>query len=370
MKASDSCKIQPPDTKAQKLNNDPITIKKIKLKHLDEFARNSLSDPAYGDVAPISLLRAKSQSQNPQAEPDDIALLAALRENRCVGYHGLLPGLLNNKDRVSKIYWLVTFYLDAAARGQGYGKQLVAEIQKENVDLVTTGITAAAAGVYRSAGFKQLAELPYFQLRPDNTGIYTTVLQNLKSREKEFTSKSINQLTQNVETATARQDSMISFQRDIKTINWMIDNPWVVSRQDARRDVNHYYFSRVRDLFKFFALEIFAPDGIARKGYLVLSISRNKNRTTIKILDYNFYDSKDRFIAGYFAMKYAAEYRADRLEYPVGLATILGDQAGFKHRVKRKKRLYLFYPKSHDSPLTGLAKKIELNYCDSDTAFT
>jgi GNAT superfamily N-acetyltransferase len=354
----------------KKLNTDQIKIKKIKLKHLDEFARNSLSDPAYGDVAPISILRANSQSKNPQAEPDDIALLAALHENRCVGFHGLLPGLLKNKDRVSKIYWLVTFYLDAACRGKGYGKRLVTEIQNTKADLVTTGITEAAAGVYRSEGFQQLAELPYYQLRPENTDVFTTVLQNLKPREKEFTSKSVNQLAEKLKTTAAQQESIISFQRDIKTINWMIRNPWVVSRQDARQDVKHYYFSRVRDLFEFVSLEIFAPDGIARKGYLVLSISRNKNRTTIKVLDYYFHDSKDLFIAGYFAMKYAVEYQAGRLEYPVGLENFCGDQTGLTQRAKKKKRLYLFYPRSNDSPLARLAKKIELNYCDSDTAFT
>ena len=219
---------------------EPIKIKKIKLKNLEEFARNTLNDPAFGDVAPISLLRAKSQSKNPLSEPDDIALLVALHDNRCVGYHGLLPGLLKNKDRVSKIYWLVTFYLDAGFRGQGHGR-LVTEIKNTNVDLVTTGITGAAAGAYRSAGFQQLGELPYYELRPENTKFFTAVLRSLKSRENAFTAKSVSQLTENFETAAARQDSIISFQRDIKTINWMIRNPWVVSRQETQEDVKHYY---------------------------------------------------------------------------------------------------------------------------------
>jgi GNAT superfamily N-acetyltransferase len=355
---------------AKILNNNQIKIRKVRTKDLDEFARNTLSDPAFGDIAPISLLRAKSQSKNPQGEPDDLALLVALHENRCVGYHGLLPGLLKIKDSVSKIYWLVTFYLDAGFRGKGYGKQLVTEIQNTNVDLVTTGITKAAAGVYRSSGFRQLGELPFYQLRPENTSTFTAVLQNLKPREKTFTSKSVNRLTEKLKTANARQDSSISFQREIETINWMIRSPWVVSRQEAQEDVKPYYFSRVRDLFKFIPLEIFAPDGKACKGYLVLSISRKKNKTILKVLDFYFHDPKDIFIAGYFALKYAKDYRADRLEYPVGLKTFLGDQTGLKHLLKRKKRLYLFYPRSNDSPLARLAEKIKLNYCDSDTAFT
>jgi GNAT superfamily N-acetyltransferase len=352
------------------LNSDPFKIKKIKLKHLEEFARHSLGDPAFGNVSPISLLRAESQSRNPQGEPDDIALLLAFHENRCVGYHGLLSGRLKYGDRISKIYWLVTFYLDAASRGKGFGKQLVAQIQNANVDLVTTGITDAAAGVYRSAGFRPLGELPYFQLRPANHDVLMAVLQNLRPVEKTFTSKSATRLTEEKIQAASRQTSDTRFLRNIESINWMIRNPWVVSRQDARQDVEHYYFSRVRDLFNFIALEIFEPDGAVSKGYLILSISRHKNRTTLKVLDYYFYDPQDIFIAGYYAIKYAREFRVDRLEFPSDLEIFLKEQVCATHRVKRKKRLYLFYPRSSESPLARLADKIALNYCDSDTAFT
>jgi GNAT superfamily N-acetyltransferase len=353
------------------LNDDPFDIQIIKLKHLEEFARSSLSDPVFRDVAPISLLRAESQSRNPQGDPDDTVLLVARHDSRCIGYHGLLPGRLKYDNRVSKIYWLVTFYLDAAFRGRGYGKRLVTEIQNTATDLVTTGITDAAAGVYRSAGFRRLGELAYYQMQPESTDVFTATNQNLKSRANEFISKPVDQLSEIFENSAVQQDSMISFQRDIKTINWMLRNPWVVSRQDARKDVAHYYFSRVRDLFEFVPLEIFTPDGITRKGYLVMSISRHKHRTTIKVLDYYFHDSRDRYIAGCLAMKYAENYRSDRLEYPAGLANLWGNRSDFRQWVKKKNtRLYLFYPQSRNSPLTRLAQKITLNYCDSDTAFT
>ena len=352
------------------MNSAQIKIKKIKLKQLDEFSRSCLSDPAFAEVAAISILRAKSQSKNPQAEPDDLALLVALHENRCVGYHGLLPGLIKNKDSLSKIYWLVSFYLDAPFRGQGYGKRLVSEIINTKVDLVTTGITEAAAGVYRSMGFRQLGELAYYRLHVDDAGFFTTALENIKSRAKEFTAKPVDQLTEKFETAAAQRESIVSFQRDIQTINWMIANPWVVSRPHARPDVKPYYFSRVRDLFEFVCLAIFAADGIAGKGYLVLSISRNKNKTTIKMLDYYFHDSNDRFVAAHIMLQYANQYRADRLEFPAGLENLWQGPTGLMPRAKKKKRLYLFYPRSRSSPLARLAQKIQLHYCDSDTAFT
>lgn len=352
------------------MHSNPVKIKKIRINQLDEFARGCLSDPAFAEVAPISILRAQSQSRNPQAEPEDLAMLVALHANRCVGYHGLLPGSVKTKAGVSKIYWLVSFYLDPAFRGRGYGKRLVSEIINTRVDLVTTGITAAAAGVYRSMGFRQLGELPYCRLQVEDAGFFTTALQNLKSRAKEFTVKPVKRLAEKFETAAAQRESIVSFQRDIQTINWMIQNPWVISRPHARPDVSQYYFSRVRDLFEFVALAIFASDGITGKGHLVLSVSRNKNRTTIKLLDYYFHDSSDRFIAAYMMLKYAHKYRADRLEFPVGLENFWQSPTGLMPRAKKKKRLYLFYPRSNSSPLARLAPKIQLNYCDSDTAFT
>lgn len=389
------------------MEHHQIKIKKVKLKDLDEFSQNALKDPAYQDLAPISLVRAASQVNNPLAEPDDITLLVALCKGRCIGYHGLLPGILKIDENYSKVYWLVTFYLDAGFRGQGHGKRLVSEIQNTAVDLVTTGITAGAEGAYRSMGFKDLGDLPYCQLRldrlqsmhspfqyggnkPEQPGVfgsmfnrfgrwryqlkkqmvYRIVRQKLKAKKNIFQSRLVNRLDEDLTSPMAQQSPYASFHRDLDTINWMLQHPWVVSRKDAGKDVQNYYFSRVRDLFELVALEIFAPDGNTRKGFLILSISLNKNKSVVKILDYNFYDPQDTFIAGYFGIQYAKDLLADRIEYPGSLNDFFEEQPFFKRLIKEKKRLYLFYPNSNDSPLAVSAGKIKLDYCDGDTAFT
>jgi hypothetical protein len=302
---------------------------------------------------------------------------------------------------------LVTFYLDAGFRGQGHGKHLVSEIQNTAVDLVTTGITAGAEGAYRSMGFKTLGDLPYYQLRldrlqtmhtpfqyggnkPEQPGIfglifnrldrwsyqlkkqmvYRIVFQKLKAKKKFFKSKLVDRLDEELSSLLTQQSPSASFHRDLDTVNWMLQHPWVVSRKDAGKDVPNYYFSRVRDLFKLVALEIFAPDGNTRKGFLILSLSHKKNKSVVKILDYKFYDPQDDFIAGYFGIKYAKDLLADRIEYPESLNGFFEEQPFFKRLIKRKKRLYLFYPNSNDSPLAVSAGKIKLDFCDGDTAFT
>jgi hypothetical protein len=168
----------------------------------------------------------------------------------------------------------------------------------------------------------------------------------------------------------SRRNDVIFFQRNLEAINWMIANPWVISRSKARKDVERYHFSRVRDRFEFIALEIYEPGGRIPKGYTILSVSRKADKTVAKILDFYFEAPDDVFIAGYLGLKYAADARIGRLEYPAELNFFFSDQPAFKPNIKRKKRLYLYRPSSPDSPLAFVAPRIELNYCDSDTAFT
>jgi hypothetical protein len=134
--------------------------------------------------------------------------------------------------------------------------------------------------------------------------VYRIVFQKLKAKKNMFKSKLVNRLDEELKSLLAQQSPSASFLRDLDTVNWMLQHPWVVSRKDTGKDVQNYYFSRVRDLFKLVALEIFAPDGNIFKDFLILSLSDKKNKSVVKILDYNFYDPQDAFIAGYFGIKY------------------------------------------------------------------
>jgi hypothetical protein len=80
-----------------KLKEDQIKIKKIKLGDLYDFSCDIFAHPSFEKVAPISLMRAASQSKNPYGRPEDVALFVAFSANQCVGYHGLLPAIFNPK---------------------------------------------------------------------------------------------------------------------------------------------------------------------------------------------------------------------------------------------------------------------------------
>ena len=393
------------------LEDSQIRIEYIKLKDLNDFARKTLTHLAFREVTPISLLRAQSQTKNPHAHPEDVVLLVAFHQNRCVAYHGLLPGLLKSHGNFSKVCWLVTFFVSPDYRHKGIGKLLVKDIQSLNIDLVTTGPTKAAEGVYRSMGLKPLGELPYMQLelerihflgsffrsildsrknKKDGLNKFYIIFNNLENWTYRITKKifyrtgfSLPNLEKKhikyrlVPQLSGRFQSLMDFKPDLplffrgmKTLNWMLKHRWVVSKHEGINKAENYYFSMVRDIFRYIALEVYSADEKSLKGFLILSVSSKRSKRSIKILDYRFADPGDYDIAAYFGLKYAKEFLADRIEFPEPLADFFINRLWLKRLVKKRKRLYLFSPSSDDSPLAVAAPKISLDYCDSDVAFT
>lgn len=280
----------------------PLNIRRVRLEELEDFARSSLVDPAFSQVAPISLVRARAQANNPLADPEDLALVVAFDGDRCIGYHGVLPGYLNTSTGRSKIYWLVTFYLDPDYRGRGCGKQLVQAIQETGIDLVATGLTKGAVGVYRSLGFSELGELPFGQLRVDRlqlanrakagTGMHR-LLRRVDAWYYLLAKKSLYgfacresripkhrrpeafewQPPERRQSRSGQPGRASSFERGPATIGWMLQYPWIVSRDDTGEDVKNYYFSRVRDRFEFVVLELAGRDGTPTEEFAILSLS-------------------------------------------------------------------------------------------------
>jgi GNAT superfamily N-acetyltransferase len=358
------------------LNSGPFSIEKIKLKQIHEYARNSLTDIRFSEVSPISLIRAFGQAKNPHGDPEDISLVVGYENNRCVGYHGLRPGYLWGDGRLSKICWLVTFFLAPESRGKGYGKRLVQEIQTTGVDLVTTGITDAAENVYRSVGFQNLGELSYYRLSAEWKQLPVPAFdkwhqwRGLSDVHHSFDCKVVQTIGDKADHRQGRPSARPRFFRNLDTQNWMLLHPWVVSSHAAKADVKNYYFSRIRDRFKFIGMEFYAPDENQKRGHMILSISSRKGNTVVKVLDIFFPDPEDYNFAAYTGLKYAKKVLAHRLEFPARLNRFYQKQPLLDGYIKKKKRLYLYYPGSANSPLARNASKVELNYCDGDTAFT
>ena len=394
-----------------KLKEDQIKIEKIKLGDLYDFALDIFSNPSFEEVAPISLLRATAQSKNPYGHPEDVALFVAFSGSQCVGYHGLLPAIFNHGDNLASVYWATTFYVAPDFRGQGIGKCLLEEIKNAKIDFFVTQMTESAERTYRSAGYQDIGTLDYFQLRVDRLDFlagffdaithlfrkespdpkhvppglmrlkrpvynfikkifYHIVVSKSHKQKHKFSWKVVDQIDESSWGALDRHLTGPAFFRGAEAVNWMLKYPWVVSRSDTITDMPNYYFSGVRETFRYVAIEISSSGAGLPKGFLVLSISHKKEKTRVKILDFHFNDPTDCEIAVYLALKYAKVFLADRIEYPCALEIYFKKTTGFKKLTKKQHRSYLFYPGNINSALAAYKGRIALNYCDADTAFT
>ncbi|MFC1829597.1 hypothetical protein ACFL0O_08300 [Thermodesulfobacteriota bacterium] len=180
----------------------------------------------------------------------------------------------------------------------------------------------------------------------------------------------INQRHSEALASLSKPPNYTAFYRGIETVNWMIHYPWVFSSAEIQADVDNYYFSTRRDIFQYVALDIFSQDKRSLKGYLVLSISRKKSKTVVKILDAHFSDPEDHRTAAVLSLQYAARHLADRIDIPGEFATYFKSRALLARLLKKQTRLFMFSPKSENSPLARSKGRIVLNYCDGDTAFT
>jgi hypothetical protein len=160
------------------------------------------------------------------------------------------------------------------------------------------------------------------------------------------------------------------FHRGIEAVNWMLRFRWVVSSDEKLQDADAYYFSTSRDLFKYLALEFYSADRKICKGFATLSVSSKKGKTRVKILDFAFKDTRDRFLAGYFGLKVAQKHLADRLEFPELIFDYFHEISMLQPLIKKQERLYVYYPQKKGSPLDECRGNILLDYCDADTAFT
>ena len=359
-----------------------IRIEEIRLSQLDDFARRlrELSGP--DDILPISPQRVLAHIHNPCARPDDIVLLAAFKGDTCIGYHGLLPGLLRHDGTLSRVFWATTFYVSENHRGQGIGKLLIAKIKSLNIDFVVTGMTPAAEKAYLQSGLKILGPMVFYQLRLNKgtgSNVFDRILKRFLYRcwlfqqagmADELDCSRVNQIDENLSKSEAYAGGEPAFYRDIDWVNWMLNCPWVVSKDVATSPGANYHFASVRDVFEYIALEFYSKQDNRVRGFVALSVSRKKDNTVLKIIDYQLDSSKTIETICAASLKYAARYLADRIDIPPELVPGFQNLFLQPYFMGRKKRSYLYHPHTTASPLAACADKIDLNYCDGDTAFT
>ena len=394
------------------MKKEQIKIEKIRLKNIDRFARQALSPVSCQSTVPISRRRAFSQLHNPYGRPDDVALLVALHGDKCIGYQGLLPGLFSHRNELKRIHWSTAFFVISEYRGEGVAARLLAEIKKLDIDFPVTRMTPAAQQAYVKAGFKDLGDLTYYQLRMEKirklptiwqeaaeassalgagetsglnsatTGAGDAIYQQSKKifyqqlitdslrKPRSFEHVAVAQIDKRAQQMIQKRLNGPQFFRGIEAVNWMLKYRWLISAAHEKSETEPYYFSLVSELFDYVALEIYAADKQEFRGFLILSVRAGKGRTRVKILDYGFNDPSDGDLAAYHALICARTFSADRLEFPADLLNYFEQHPLLQPLIKKQQRRYLFYPNQQGSVLDDCVGRIRLNYCDADTTFT
>jgi GNAT superfamily N-acetyltransferase len=386
-----------------------VKIEEVNVKDLYTFACQISRQYEDKSIIPITEHRALAQTKNPYADENDVGLLVAYIGKKCIGYIGILPGLLKIEDRFSKVYFPSTLYVTPEYRRYGIGKVLVLHSMALNYDLVFTGVSESADRLYRKLNLYELESLEYSVIDFNRVNIflfaslllkkilkgigirsivsdkaarisrvlfssfkkllYRIVLSGQEKRLDEISYREVSKIHE--EDMRGKDNAQfIEFHRNASVINWMLQFKWVEKRDEEKLEDLDYYFSSVRESFKFIALKVFSSDEKDSKGFLVLSVSSNNLNTELKLLDFYCSDHADFKYIFSLVLKYARIHNADSIVLPDSLNRYIKSHKFVRLLIRRRKRTYFLYPKNEKSPLATLKNKITLNYCDGDTPFT
>ncbi|TKJ37924.1 hypothetical protein CEE37_13245 [candidate division LCP-89 bacterium B3_LCP] len=381
-----------------------ISVERIHLNNLVAFAEKAENDPHHYGALPITQVRAAAQEKNPSASPDDISLIVAYHENKCIGYLGILPCQLECHGDLQKIYALTTFYVVEEYRKTCAALAIMQDAIALNYDFLLAGFTPSAERFYRrhDEWFDYIGVLPYNRIHLYPTvsllwmlkerlpflSIITNALQILNSlagslgfrfltyymirpsqrnRCADLDFRKIERIEEVAGVAQrSKSENRPKFYRGESIINWMIQHPWINERSG---EPSSYEFSHYRDLFRFLAYEIFNNATEKQVGYMILSVSRKNELTVMKILDFEFEDDVHLECILNLTLREAYRWKVDIIDGPADFWGIINSHKLLKLIAQRKQRGY-FIHRSSNSAFSDDPQDLILNFCDGDTAFT
>ena len=379
-----------------------VRIERVLVKDIVDFAKRHAEADARGQVVPISKLRAAAHAANPYADSNDVCLLVAMRGEDCVGYLGLMPGMLKVEDKLHKLYWYTTWYSGDDGQQAGAGGVLLLASLSLGYDIVGADLDEVTVPYYQRLRFQPLGPLPYLELSLDRLdplgapwlalrvllrrrgrkmrvvdtafamcrNVSRTIFYSLFSSTiaNESSGLKFRELSELPADAAFNAGTGVRFYRGPEAVRWRLTHPWITDEPDEA--TQGFFFSDYRDFVRFVVVELESSSGEKPLGHLVLSISRHNERTTVKVLDRFLNGEDDPRILVAAGLKYAKLYRADRLLLPEQCGPHLDTTPMMRRAFRRKSRLYYCHPRRRDSILPADLDQIQLDFCDGDTPFT
>ncbi len=391
--------------------NEQIRIETIKIKDLYEFACQNQNKSNSNDIIPIVKHIARAHCRNPYADQHDISLIVAYIRNTCIGYIGLLPGLLRVGNTFSKVYWFTTFHVPQKFKKTAAGVFLIMKAISLPYDLVVYRMSKEAEHVYRGLKLQEFEPLRYWNINIGNGNILSSILRFgqralkklrihfefinlfikvsehmfypiknifywvlLRRQSKyleEIDYKEVNEIQDSDMPQHATYDTeSAEFYRSSKIINWMLQEKWILEcRNSVSYNIN-YFFSPIRDMFRYLVLKLYSSQNQSYKGFFILSISSEHFKTTVKVLDVCFANPDDYKYIFPIVIKQARKYQANDIIFPDMIMNYINKSIVERLFLHARKAFYFCRPKNTDSPLATSLHKIQINFCDGDVPFS
>lgn len=396
------------------MSQNNIRIEHIRVGDLPEFAENFIKISSPGQFVSITQQRAIAHASNPNAASDDIGLLVAYDEDGdVVGYFGILPILLRNGEELHKVHWFSTWSVSSKVRGMGVGTKLMEEALTLELDFLIVG-SVHARRVCKKFGFWEKNPLVYYWIDMSGMGNINPVKWILRLLRKIFHILKINKViiistnttqwldkitspitkklfyfllskftkqslggcrfnevssVHGLESAPAILPRVEMF-RNIDTINWMLNYPWIKGIGQSATENMDYFFSDTRQLFKYLPIEVIDRKKENIIGFIVFSISKKSEMIVLKTLDYQFIEIDHMHIIAGLALYYGKRFNADIIEIPESVSDFFKSTSVGRLLLQKKERIYQCHPAFDKSPLASAWDYIEFHLYDGDMPFS
>ena len=238
---------------------------------------------------PITKHRAVSYCRNPRAAGDDPVLLVAYRDNRVIGYLGILPDKIFVSDAVYKLGWLTSWWVDPSCAAAGVGaillfKALNAYDQHIGVSGGSREARKALNASQRFMALKPLQGLD-IRLRLNVAGnisrrhpalkifrilfkildAMTDEVVNLRGFIWQRRNRHCQGLTyEYISTIDEEADRFIQqhhqhdlTRKDKSGLSWIMNTPWILPAPFKDSTSKRYYFSSRADRFCYLGVKVF-----------------------------------------------------------------------------------------------------------------
>ena len=374
-----------------------VSIVRVRVSELEEFARRNGEEAGRGGVVAISPERARAQARNPYADPDDVALVAAYVDGRCEGYVGVLPGLMWDGARTRKVNSITTWYASPEMRGKKVGFRVLDAARDAGYDLFTTVFTESAARVFRtsmrempaltyrlvdlrrgvpwSLVFRKLAgtgegTLPRVErgvFRPARAVLLALLAARYAGAAARLRAREVQGLDE-ADFAPLEADPTPRFVRGAPVVNWMLANPWITETPPPPDDPwRGYYFSRTRPLFRYAAWRFHDERG-GRAGFAVVSVTDHNGQRSVRLLDHELRAPADPDALLGLVLQYARRWGADVMVLPESMAPALRGPV-WRLLSRPAVRPYFCNLREPEGDMAGLLGRLRLDRCDCDVAF-